>query len=457
MKRPDSVVLFLNNPEEQRQGVNKANANEEDGNAEFSGELDMISTEKKSAINHSSKSIVNESKLEGRLLTRDDLINLDKNEPHWKYIRIGTLIAFATVFFGLLAACIAYMSFGQQCPSVPTLPFWKSSVGYWLDVFAFKDSSGDLVGDLKGLISEVDYIKSVIGAGFVILGPITKGFYTSPYNMLGLVEDYEQLDEAVGTMEDFRVLLKTFHKKGVKVVVTFNFNAISINHKWMKEKKVKLQSFKDPYNNKISRYGKAIDVDIDGKKYYSVFGSPNVDLDLTDPGTQRQIFNVIDVWMKEGIDGILLDKAAFFVEEEENVQRKLNSKWSENCPNSQLYRNGSVAFVKAVKQAMINWIKKSGKDKLLAVNSGDTGCGVNTNPDPMLMFRDAADLIISREFVFQRGESGRHMTFATTNIEKFSSYSDSDKENLILTTSTSNTPTYSNIVELASTLLLPGI
>ncbi|CAH8527723.1 unnamed protein product [Schistosoma turkestanicum] len=324
MKRPDSVVLFLNNQEEQQQSVNKANAVEEEGNTEYSEEFDMISTEKKSAINHTSKSIVNESKLEGRLLTREDLINLDKNEPHWKYIRIGTLIAFATVFFGLLAACIAYMSFGPKCPSVPKLPFWKSSVGYWLDVFAFKDSSGDLVGDLKGLISEVDYIKSVIGAGFVILGPITKGFYTNSHDMLGLVEDYERLDDAVGTMGDFRVLLKTFHKKGVKVVVTFNFNAISINHKWIGENKVKLKSFEDPYNNKKSRYGKPIDVDIDGKKYYSVFGSPNVDLDLTDPDTQKQIINVINMWMKEGIDGILLDNAAFFVEEEENVQNKVS-------------------------------------------------------------------------------------------------------------------------------------
>ncbi|CAH8527707.1 unnamed protein product [Schistosoma turkestanicum] len=269
MKRPDSVVLFLNNQEEQQQSVNKANAVQENGVDEYLKDFDMISTEKKSAINHTSKSIVNESKLEGRLLTREDLINLDKNEPHWKYIRIGTLIAFATVFFGLLAACIAYMSFGPKCPSVPKLPFWKSSVGYWLDVFAFKDSSGDLVGDLKGnvfkrkltsiqmlyiclgLISEVDYIKSVIGAGFVILGPITKGFYTNSYDMLGLVEDYERLDEAVGTMGDFRVLLKTFHKKGVKVVLTFNFNAISINHKWIGENKVKLKSFEDPYNNKV--------------------------------------------------------------------------------------------------------------------------------------------------------------------------------------------------------------
>ncbi|CAH8527672.1 unnamed protein product [Schistosoma turkestanicum] len=275
--------------------------------------------------------------------------------------------------------------------------------------------------------------------------------------MLGLVEDYERLDEAVGTMEDFRVFLKTFHKKGVKVVVTFNFNAISINHKWIGENKVKLKSFEDPYNNKISRYGKAIDVDIDGKKYYSVFGSPNVDLDLTDPDTQKQIINVINMWMKEGIDGILLDNAAFFVEEEENVQRKPNSMWNMNCQNSQMYRNGSVTFVKAIKQEIDKWTNESGKFKLLAVSSGETGCGVYDDPDPMLMFRNVTDMIISREWLFDRGGPFSLITPQKQNIEKFYSYPTSDREKLGLTTSTTETPSYFEIFTLAPTLLLPGI
>ncbi|RTG82080.1 solute carrier family 3 (neutral and basic amino acid transporter), member 1, partial [Schistosoma bovis] len=348
----------------------------------------------------------------------------------------------------------------EKCPSVPKLPFWKSTVGYWLDVFAFKDSSGDLVGDLNGLTSEVDYIKTVVGAGYVILGPITKGFYTNSYNMLGLVEDYEQLDEAVGTMDDFRVLLKRFHKNGIKVVLTFNFNAISISHKWITENKVKLNSFENSLNNKMSRYGKAINVDIGDQKFYSVFGSPNVDLDLTSSETQKAIFNVIQFWMKEGIDGILLDNAAFFVEEkeegEEGTQSNLSSTWLENCPNSQLYRNGSVKFVEGVREEMNKWIKESGKEKLLAVNSGDTGCGVGDNPDPMLMFRDVADLIISRELVFNRGRSEMRVSFDKTTIEKYSTYSDPDKEKLGLIASTSNNPTDSDVIQLALTLLLPG-
>ncbi|VDP08338.1 unnamed protein product [Schistosoma margrebowiei] len=162
--------------------------------------------------------------------------------------------------------------------------------------------------------------------------------------------------------------------------------------------------------------------------------------------------------MKEGIDGILLDNAAFFVEDKEKgTQSKLSSTWFENCPNSQLYGNGSVKFVESVREKMNKWIKESGKEKLLAVNSGDTGCGVGDNPDPMLMFKDVADMIISSEFVSNRGRSDTALQFKETAIQKYSTYSDFDKEKLGLITSTSNNPTDSDMVKLALTLLLPGM
>ncbi|CAH8286829.1 unnamed protein product [Schistosoma turkestanicum] len=410
-------------------------------------------------IKHESKSPVNNSQSEeSNKLTNDDLIDSDQTRARIKkFVPMGMVIVFVTVLYVFFITYFACIYHGQKSPTIPSLPFWKSTVGYWLDVFAFKDSSGDLVGDLKGLTSEIDYIKTVIGAGYVILGPITKGFYTNSHNMLGLVDDYEQLDEAVGTMDDFRALLKQFHEKDVKVILTFDFNAISIDHKWIQESKVKLKSFEDPYNNKMSRYGKPIDVDIGGKKFYSVFGAPNVDLDLTDPDTQKQIFNVIDHWMEKGIDGILLENAAFFVEEEENVKREPNSNWLQNCPNSQLYRNGSVTFVKAVKQHLKKWIVRTGKNKLLAVNSGDTGCGVGNNLDPMLMFKDVVDLIISREFVFQRGQTEGAISYSDTDIRKFSSYSHSDRAKLGLTTTTSTNAPVTDFIQMASTLLSQGM
>ncbi|KAK4471001.1 hypothetical protein MN116_006502 [Schistosoma mekongi] len=390
---------------------------------------------------------------ESYILTRQDLIELDRNEPNWKYIRRVLLIGLVIIFFGLLISCIVYVIVGKKCPYKPMLPFWKSTVGYWLDVFAFKDSSGDFIGDLNGLTSELDYIKSVVRAGYIILGPITKGFYNNSHNILALVEDYEQLDEFVGTMEDFRLLLKQSHKKGLKVVLTFDFNSVSINHKWIAEKNVKLMKLPNDSHNMVSRYNQPLNVEIDGHQYYSVFGSPNVDLDLTDSNTKKAVFKVIDYWMKEGIDGILLENSAFFVEDRATLPKR-NINWLDNCPNSQLYSNGSVKFVADIRREVDKWTVETGERKLLAVTPGDTGCGVGDTSDPMLMFRDVADVIISREFTFQKGSKQSTKSGASNDI--YATYSDTDKQKFGMTTSTSNMPPNGDIITVASTLLLPG-
>ncbi|CAH8583362.1 unnamed protein product [Schistosoma guineensis] len=146
-------LLFMKRPENPKQITERKKVDLENGEHNYSKNFDKTLTEEEEEedpTNCSSTLLEHKSQLESRLLTRDDLINLDKIEPRWRYIRIGLLIGFGIIFFGLLAACIVYIIVGEKCPSVPKLPFWKSTVGYWLDVFAFKDFSGDLVGDLNG-------------------------------------------------------------------------------------------------------------------------------------------------------------------------------------------------------------------------------------------------------------------------------------------------------------------
>ncbi|VDP59664.1 unnamed protein product [Schistosoma mattheei] len=351
------------------------------------------------------------------------LTNLDETHSTWKYIVIVLSTVISLLCLGLLVWSTLYIAGWPKSTHISKSTFWNSEVGYWVDVFAFKDSNGDLVGDLNGFLSEVDYIKGVIGSGFVILGPITKGFYSNSHNMIGLVDDYEKLDEAVGTMDDFRHVLKQFHEKDLKVVLTFDFNSVSINHKWIKENRIKPKVFENSLRNQISRYGKPLSVDIRGQKYYSVFGSPSIDLDLTDIDTQNAIFDVIHYWMREGIDGILLDNAAYFVEQEEQHETQ----------------------------------KKVGPlSSLLGVNAGDTWCDLTGRPDPMLIFREVADVIIIREFLPNRGCKENFPT--TKNLTcKYHSYQDAYKQKLGLTVSTSSFPSRKDVLSLAASLLLPGI
>uniref|UniRef100_A0A3Q0KQQ3 Alpha-amylase, putative n=1 Tax=Schistosoma mansoni TaxID=6183 RepID=A0A3Q0KQQ3_SCHMA len=383
-----------------------------------------------------------------------ELTNLDETHSTWKYIVIVLSTVVSLLCLGLLVWLTLYITGWRKSTPISKLPFWNSEVGYWVDVFAFKDSNGDLVGDLNGFLSEVNYIKGVIGSGFVILGPITKGFYSNPHNMIGLVEDYEELDEAVGTINDFRHLLRRFHEKDLKVVLTFDFNSVSIDHKWIKEDRIKPKLFDNSLKNKISRYGKSPSVDIYAQKYYSVFGSPSVDLDLTDINTQNAIFDVVHYWMREGIDGILLDNAAYFVEQEERqeTQKKVFS-----CPQAEeTYTYGSVKFIEKVRQEIDKWMKTSGKKVLLGVNAGDTWCDLTGRPDPMLIFREVADVIIIREFLPNRGCKENFPT--TKNLTcKYHSYQDAYKQKLGLTVSTSSFPSRKDVLSLAASLLLPGI
>lgn len=86
-----------------------------------------------------------------KLLSKEDLIRIDSEEPVWRRVRIALIALFWVVWFGLILASALFIALTPRCPPRPHQEFWQSKVGYWLDPFAFKDSNGDLVGDLKGI------------------------------------------------------------------------------------------------------------------------------------------------------------------------------------------------------------------------------------------------------------------------------------------------------------------
>ncbi len=86
----------------------------------------------------------------GKLLTKDDLLQLDAKEPIWRRIRIALIAAFWTIWVALLVASALFIAFTPKCPPRPEQQFWESKVGYWVNPLSFKDSDGDLIGDLQG-------------------------------------------------------------------------------------------------------------------------------------------------------------------------------------------------------------------------------------------------------------------------------------------------------------------
>ncbi len=200
--------------------------------------------------------------------------------------------------------------------------WWKEAVVYQIYPRSFKDSDGDGVGDLKGIISKLDYIKS-LGVDAVWLNPI----YSSPNDDNGYdVSDYRNIMKDFGTMADFDSLLSGLHKRGIKLVMDFVLNHSSDEHEWFKQSKSsRTNPYRDYYHwwnadrpKPAPRYS-LFDVNHDAWKYDSAsnayylhyFSKKQPDLNWENPKVRKEIFDMMKFWADKGIDGFRLDAFQF--------------------------------------------------------------------------------------------------------------------------------------------------
>ena len=200
--------------------------------------------------------------------------------------------------------------------------WWKEAIVYQIYPRSFKDSDGDGVGDLKGIISQLDYIKS-LGVNAVWLNPI----YSSPNDDNGYdVSDYRNIMKDFGTMADFDLLLKGLHQRGIKLVMDFVLNHSSDEHQWFKQSKSSRTSpYRDYYHwwdaERVKpnyRYS-LFDVNHDAWKYDSTtnsfylhyFSRKQPDLNWENPKLRKEIYDIMKFWADKGIDGYRLDAFQF--------------------------------------------------------------------------------------------------------------------------------------------------
>ncbi|RZK29012.1 MAG: alpha-glucosidase, partial [Hymenobacter sp.] len=123
-----------------------------------------------------------------------------------------------------------------------TAKWWKEAIIYQIYPRSFKDSDGDGIGDLKGITSELDYLKS-LGITAIWLSPI----YQSPNDDNGYdISDYRSIMKDFGTMADFDDMLKGAHQRGIKLVMDMVVNHSSDEHEWFKQAR---SSRNNPYRN----------------------------------------------------------------------------------------------------------------------------------------------------------------------------------------------------------------
>ena len=200
--------------------------------------------------------------------------------------------------------------------------WWKEAVVYQIYPRSFKDSDGDGIGDLKGIISKLDYIKS-LGVDAVWLNPV----YSSPNDDNGYdVSDYRNIMKDFGTMDDFNALLKGMHEREIKLVMDIVVNHSSDEHEWFKQSR---SSKNNPYRNYYhwwdAERGKPnyryslFDVNHDAWKYDSLsnayylhyFSRKQPDLNWENPKLRQEIYSMMRFWADKGVDGFRLDAFQF--------------------------------------------------------------------------------------------------------------------------------------------------
>ena len=210
----------------------------------------------------------------------------------------------------------------SQAADTTEKKWWKEAVVYQLYPRSFKDSDGDGVGDLKGIISKLDYIKS-LGVDAVWLNPI----YTSPNDDNGYdISDYRSIMKDFGTMEDFDALLKGLHDRNIKLIMDLVVNHSSDEHEWFKQSR---SSRSNPYRNYYhwwnAERGKPayrwsfFDVDSDAWKYDSLtnawylhyFSRKQPDLNWENPQVRKEVYDIMKFWLDKGIDGFRMDAFQF--------------------------------------------------------------------------------------------------------------------------------------------------
>jgi maltose alpha-D-glucosyltransferase/alpha-amylase len=215
-------------------------------------------------------------------------------------------------------------------------PLWyKDAVFYELYVRAFKDSDGDGHGDLRGLLSKLDYLQA-LGVDCIWLLPI----YPSPLVDDGYdVADYHNIHERFGTLDDFQALLEGVHARGMYLIVDIVINHTSDQHPWFVESRASKDSPKRNWyvwSDTQERYGDARIIFVDtedsnwafdettGEYYWHRFYRQQPDLNYDNPDVQQAMLDILDYWIELGVDGFRVDAAPYLFERENTNCENLN-------------------------------------------------------------------------------------------------------------------------------------
>lgn len=205
-----------------------------------------------------------------------------------------------------------------------TPKWWKEAVFYQIYPRSFYDTDGDGIGDLRGIIGKLDYLKE-LGIDALWLSPI----YDSPNDDNGYdIRDYRKIMAEFGTMEDFEELLHEIHKRDMRIIMDLVINHTSDEHEWFQKA---LEDESSPYRDYyFFRKGKEVPNNwtsfFSGPawNYYKetdswclhLFSKKQMDLNWDNPKVRDELVDMINWWLDKGVDGFRMDVINYISKEE---------------------------------------------------------------------------------------------------------------------------------------------
>lgn len=198
------------------------------------------------------------------------------------------------------------------------MKWWQTTTIYQIYPRSFLDTNEDGIGDLKGIISKLDYIKD-LGFETIWISP----FYKSPGKDFHYdISDYTQIDPIFGTIDDVDTLISETHKRKMRIVFDMVLNHTSNEHPWFQESRSSKDNPKrnwyiwkkgrakdKPPNNwmsMINRPGWNYDAKTD-EWYFANFLDFQPDLNYRNPEVKNAMFAIMRFWLDKGVDGFRLD------------------------------------------------------------------------------------------------------------------------------------------------------
>ncbi len=240
--------------------------------------------------------------------------------------------------------------------TIPSRTWWKDGVVYQIYPASYNDSNGDGLGDIPGIVSKIDYIKS-LGIDIVWLSPM----YDSPqYDMGYDISNYEAVYAPYGTVADIEHLIEACHSRGMRLILDLVVNHTSDEHAWFKESrssktdpkrdwyiwrpaKYAADGTRMPPNNWRSFFsGSAWAWDEETQEYYlHLFATQQPDLNWENPETRRAIYDsAMEFWLKKGVDGFRVDTVNMYSKGDDFPDAPIIDQGIFEQPASGLFCNG---------------------------------------------------------------------------------------------------------------------